>query len=190
MSSEAELAIADLTERVAALEQGMAGWLNTGADNAAAIEELRGTVEAMSAAIDHLAEQVGGGSAPDPEHQPNTGEELVSGDELVAPDFSFKFVMTGDVAGNITSGKVFVAGVATNIAPAALSGLSTTATHYFYITVDFAAGSATWGTGTSDPGNGDDDEEIIPILEIVVGASKITSWVQRQCGNIHITRAA
>ena len=63
-----------------------------------------------------------------------------------------------------------------------------TATTYVYINFDRDNETFTLATATSSgPPNGDDDEEHFYLVEINTVDNEITSWRQRQLGDIHIT---
>jgi hypothetical protein len=109
-------------------------------------------------------------------------------------NFSFKFSKTSDTGGTISHGKVLLAGVSKTIAGwtnhstgADLVLSNVTATTYYYIAVEFAAGTATWGSSTSAFPVSDDDTEIVEIVTITCANSKITAATkQHQCGHVRI----
>ena len=105
---------------------------------------------------------------------------------VTIPDHSFKFTKTSDTGGTLTAGLCFIGGVSKTITslPSTLS--SVTSSIKYWVAVELATATATWNSGTSYPAS-DSDTEIWPILEITCAASKITSYIQRWCADIHLT---
>lgn len=116
--------------------------------------------------------------------QDGAWSQVVSGS-----DFSWRFLQTSDTAGTVTLGLVFLSGVLKTVAswPSGgnLTGITTSIK--YWVAIDVSVATATWASGSSYP-DGTDTLEIWPILEVTCDGSIITSFIQRQCSDIHITR--
>jgi len=156
------------------------------------------TLIELESRLDSLEGRVSGfsGSSPAEMYQwfergvQYTGES----DSLLAASFICKG--TDALKFSIATGKVYIAGVSKSITdfPNSDVTVSSPSSHKWhgYIEVDLTGGTASWKTGGADPGDGDDDTEIWPIVEITLndGDTAISEIKQRWLGDIHITRTA
>jgi hypothetical protein len=103
-------------------------------------------------------------------------------------DFSFKFTKTSDTGGTFTLGRVYIGGVSKTISSWPVDGIvgSLTTSYKYWIAIEMASSTASFVGGTSFPAS-DSDTEIWPILEVTCADDVISSFVQRQCSDIHLT---
>jgi hypothetical protein len=83
-------------------------------------------------------------------------------------------------------GKVYFKGVSKTITDWPTDGeVTLTDTTFGYIEISLSAGTATWKTSATDPGDGDDDTEIWRIFGATVASGAITELLECQHGDIH-----
>jgi hypothetical protein len=107
-------------------------------------------------------------------------------------DFPFKFKQTGPTGGTLVLGYVYVNGVAVTITEypsgGVLSGITTSIKYWLSVAESGGAIVVTWVAGTSFPAS-TATTEIYRMLDITCAADVITTWIQCQLGDIHITRS-
>jgi hypothetical protein len=114
-----------------------------------------------------------------------TGDFMAPGSMAAAP-MPYRAVMptvtwwtkkTGALQVTVTAGKMMLKGVSLSIASWPANGvvnLSDNATTWAWLAVNLSAATATWTTGSSDPGDGTDTAEPIRIFKVVTASGVIT----------------
>jgi len=102
-------------------------------------------------------------------------------------DHPFKFTQTSDTGGTITAGLCFIGGVSKTITSLPTTLSSVTTSIKYWLAIEIASATVSWVSGTSYP-DSDDDTEIWPILEITCSGSVISSFIQKQSSDVHITK--
>jgi hypothetical protein len=96
------------------------------------------------------------------------------------------FTKTSSTGGTWTPGKTYFAGTLLTVTSEP-STITVDATHYcFWITVDFSAVSATWGSGTAFPAM-TDSTEVYRMLDVTFTSGAIVSFVCPTPHDIHVT---
>lgn len=118
--------------------------------------------------------------------KPPASETLMSVDPRNVKT-AFGIEKTGTLEITMTQGAVYFKGVEKIIADWPTNGVVDVTTNRFgWLTIDLTDGSVAYVAGTTDPGNGDGDEEIVPIWKVTVADGSITEIVQCHPSDIHV----
>jgi hypothetical protein len=118
--------------------------------------------------------------------KPPASETLMSV-EPRSVETAFGVQKTGALEITVTQGKVYFKGVGKVIADwPALGVVDVTTNRFGWIAINLLDGSAAYAAGTTDPGDGDGDEEIVPIWKVTVADGIITEIVQCHPCDIHV----
>ena len=113
------------------------------------------------------------------------GEQRSSVLDTVKSSFGIRKTDTLEIT--MTQGAVYFKGVEKIIADWPTNGVVDVTTNRFgWLTIDLTDGSVAYVAGEDAPGDGDDDEEIVPIWEVTVADGSITEIVQCHPSDIHV----
>jgi len=90
---------------------------------------------------------------------------------------TWEAAISGALQVTVTAGKLYFKSVSQTITDWPTSGvidLSDNATTWAWLLINLVTPSVTWTTGSSDPGDGDEDEEIIRVFKAVTAGGRIT----------------